>query len=125
MAKPVNSGPSKTDTFLQRQKQLASNVFEQTDYSGFRPIKKHGVDEDNFGHQHKAQPKGRKTADEDFRARNPTFSPPKQNYNQKEMVNKMLGSVFDKPVTASFTIKQEPVEIGSYDIPGRETKATK
>lgn len=53
MAKPVNTGPSKTDTFLQRQKQLASNVFEQTDYSGFRPMKKHGVDEDNFGHQHK------------------------------------------------------------------------
>lgn len=41
------------------------------------------------------------------------------------MVNKMLGSVFDKPVTASFTIKQEPTELGSYDIPGRETKATK
>lgn len=68
MAKPVNVGPSKADTFLQRQKQLASSVLEQTDYAGYMPMKKAGIDVDNYGHEHKHVAKGRKTT-EDFKAR--------------------------------------------------------
>jgi len=51
MAKPINGGGGKVDTFKQRQKQLNSNVFGdiQTDYTGYMPLNKKGVDLDNLG----------------------------------------------------------------------------
>lgn len=62
MAKPVNVGSTNVDTFRQRQKQLNSNVFgdAQTDYTGYMPLSKKGVDLDNLGAQKTTIPKGRK-----------------------------------------------------------------
>lgn len=68
MAKPINAGSTRTDTFRQRQKQLASSVLEQTDHMGHAPINKKAVDMDNAGHSHTVQPKGRKT-DAEFKQR--------------------------------------------------------
>lgn len=50
MAKPINAGSTRTDTFRQRQKQLASSVLEQTDNMHHAPISKKAVDIDNAGH---------------------------------------------------------------------------
>ena len=36
------------DTFKQKQKQMGSNVFEQTDYSDFAPLQKSKVDMNNI-----------------------------------------------------------------------------
>lgn len=89
-------------------------------------MKKTPIDQDNFGHQHKVAPKGRKTGEEDFKSRVATFDPPKKDYNPKGMTNNMLGSVFDKPVTVSKPVYQEErPEPATYSIPGRETAATK
>lgn len=41
------------------------------------------------------------------------------------MVNKMLGSVFDKPVSATKPVQEVKAPVVDYAIPGRETKATK
>jgi len=126
MAKPINVGPSKENTFLQRQKQLSSagGIFEQTDYTGHMPMKKTPLDVDNFGHENKSAPKGRKTDDEDFKSRVSTFDPPKTDYNPSGMKTGMLSSVFDKPVTVSAPVYQEEAPV-TYAIPGRDTAATK
>jgi len=49
MAKPINA-VGKVDTYRQKQKQLASTVLEQTDYTGHMPITKKSIDLDNVGH---------------------------------------------------------------------------
>lgn len=66
MAKPINAGGGKVDTFKQRQKQLNSNVFgdQQTDYTGYMPLNKKGVDLDNLGAQKTTIAKGRKVNEE-------------------------------------------------------------
>jgi len=73
-------------------------VLEQTDYTGYMPMKKTAVDMDNFGHEHKHTAKGRKTTD-DFKARSHAYEPVKKDYDPKAMVTKTLGSVFDKNTT--------------------------
>ena len=45
-SKPVNAG--KIDPYKMKQNQLASNAFEQTDYSQFAPINKKKIDMDNI-----------------------------------------------------------------------------
>jgi hypothetical protein len=123
MAKPVNVGPTRADTFLQRQKQLASSVLEQTDYTGYMPMKKSPIDLDNFGHEHTHAAKGRKTTD-DFKARSHAYEPVKKDYDPKAMVTKTLGSVFDKNTTVKVSEEAGP-QPTTYAIPGRESQATK
>ena len=123
MAKPVNVGPTRADTFLQRQKQLASSVLEQTDYTGYMPMKKSPIDLDNFGHEHTHAAKGRKTTD-DFKARSHAYEPVKKDYDPKAMVTKTLGSVFDKNTTVKVSEEAGP-QPTTYAIPGRERQATK
>jgi|Transcript_15866 hypothetical protein len=79
MAKPVNAGSSKVDTYRQKQKQLASSVFEQTDYAEHAPITKKSVDIDNVGHDSRVRAKGRKTDDE-FKQRVGGFEPVRRDY---------------------------------------------
>ena len=101
MAKPVNVGPTRgADTYLQKQKQLTSSVLEQTDYYQYLPMKKKQEDMNNFGHVHKPKAQGLKQ-DSEFANRDARFEKSNANYDPKEMVNKTLGSVFDKPVTVS------------------------
>jgi len=75
-------------------------VLEQTDYYGYMPLRKGAIDFDNFGKETKPQAKGLKSAHPEYNAGTEMFSPPKTNYNPKEMTNSMLSSVFDKPNTA-------------------------
>jgi len=68
-AKPINVGSTKVDTYLQKQKQLHSNVFGEecvTDYQGYAPINKKGVDIDNLGAEKTTIAKGRKV-DKEFK----------------------------------------------------------
>jgi hypothetical protein len=61
-------------------------------------MKKKQEDMNNFGHVHKPKALGLKQ-DAEFANRDPRFEKSNANYNPKEMVNKTLGSVFDRPVT--------------------------
>lgn len=79
MAKPMNGGPAKVDTYAKKQQQLSSSVFEQTDYAGYAPISKKKVDIDNVGHQNKSVAKGRKT-DDVLKAGSKGFEPVKKDY---------------------------------------------
>ena len=45
-SKPVNTGT--VDAYKMRQNMLASNAFEQTDYSQYAPVSKKQVDVDNI-----------------------------------------------------------------------------
>ena len=74
MAKPVNAGSSRVDTYRQKQKQLGSSVFDQTDYSEHAPINKKPIDIDNVGHDSRVTAKGRKT-DAEFKQRVGGFEP--------------------------------------------------
>ena len=77
--KPNNGGSNKTDTFRQRQKQLASSVLEQSDQMHHAPINKKAVDLDNAGHDHRVKAGGRKTGDE-FKQRVQGFEPVRRDY---------------------------------------------
>lgn len=101
MAKPVNSGGSRVDTFGKRQQQLGSSVFEQTDYAGYAPITKKKIDMDNVGHKHKTQPKGRK-ADDVLKAGSKGFEPVRKDYSGYNAANAKRGnlsSAFDVDAT--------------------------
>ena len=105
MAKPVNAGSTRTDTFRQRQKQLASSVLEQTDNMHHAPITKKAVDMDNVGHSNPAKAKGRKT-DAEFKQRVGGFEPIRKDYegyNAGNAKQSNLKSAFDvdRPATAS------------------------
>jgi len=69
LEKPINVGSTNVDTYLQKQKQLHSNVFGEecvTDYQGYAPMKKKGVDVDNLGAEKTTIAKGRKI-DKEFK----------------------------------------------------------
>lgn len=87
MAKPVNVGPTKADTYLQKQKQLTSSVLPQTDNYQYLPMKKKQEDMNNFGHESKVVAKGRKQ-DGEFAVRDSRMEKANQNYNAGEMKNK-------------------------------------
>lgn len=124
MSKPINKGPTRADTYLQRQKQLSSTVLEQTDYYAYMPLKKDQVDYDNFGKDYVHKPKGLKGSLPEHQAGSQTFSPPKPDYNPKSMTSSMLSSVFDKPVTRVAAQEDGPAP-ATFKVPGRETFATK
>ena len=132
MAKPVNAGSSHVDTFRQRQKQLASSVFDQTDHMHHAPISKKAVDMDNVGHQNRVQAKGRKT-DAEFKQRVQGFEPMRKDYEgynaggakQSNLASTAFGDA-PRPATASRRQpKSQAPATESYTIPGRDTKATK
>lgn len=56
LAKPNNS--VKQDAFKLKQKELESNVLEQTDYSEFKPLNKRKADINNRGHKVDGPPMG-------------------------------------------------------------------
>ena len=125
----MNGGGGKVDTFKQRQKQLNSNVFgdAQTDYTGYMPLNKKGVDLDNLGAQKTTIAKGRKVDDE-FRQRTSGYEKVKTDYAATGQKQSHLSSnLFDRPISkqAASQGKPEPTAPASYNIPGRETKATK
>ena len=130
MAKPLNGGSSNVDTFRQRQKQLASSVFDQTDHSQHAPITKKAIDVDNVGHKSKSTAKGRKT-DAEFKQRVKGFEPVRANYegyNARSQKQSNLSSAMDRtrPHTAApknTAAQQESAP--TFTIQGRETKATK
>ena len=64
MAKPVHAGSTNFDTYRQKNMQLASKVFEQTDYQEHAPISKNTSDLDNASHDIRVQARGRLTDDE-------------------------------------------------------------
>jgi hypothetical protein len=55
-AKPNNS--VKQDAYMLKQRELESNVLEQTDYSEFKPLNKRKADINNFGHKVDGPPMG-------------------------------------------------------------------
>ena len=79
MAKPINAGSTRVDTYRQKQKQLNSNVFDQTDHSAHAPISRKPVDLDNVGHDARVTAKGRKT-DAEFKQRVQGFEPVRRDY---------------------------------------------
>ena len=129
MAKPVNAGSTRTDTYRQKQKQLGSSVFEQTDYQEYAPINKKPIDIDNVGHDSRVQAKGRKT-DNEFKQRVQGFEPHRRDQEgydaRAKKQGNMASSFFDapRPATAQRRAAAEN-QPESYTIPGRETKATK
>ena len=125
MQKPMNAGSNHTDTFRQRQKQLASSVLPQSDQFAHMPISKKAVDIDNAGHQHGVRAQGRKVNDE-FKQR--TFEPAKASYdgyNARGQKQGNLASALDKPVARPTASRGQENPPDSFTIAGRETKATK
>lgn len=106
-AKPINAGSTRVDTYGKKKQQLASNVFEQTDYSEHAPIKKTPVDINNHGVQKTTIAKGRKVDDE-FKAGVRGFEPVKKDYSgysakdQKQgFLASSLGPSYSRPATGS------------------------
>lgn len=118
------------DTYGKKQAQLSSQVFEQTDYSGYAPISKKKIDIDNVGHKSKGVAKGKKT-DDVFKAGSKGYEPVKKDYSGYSASNAKqanLGSALDsqfRPASAAVPQDQNNPPVQSYTIPGRETKATK
>lgn len=128
MAKPMNGGSNKVDTYAKRQQQLSSQVFDAPDYSGYAPISKKPVDIDNYDAKNTTIPKGRKV-DDAFRANVRGFEPVKKNYDgynaadqKQSFLSSQMGPSYQRPATAQ---PKSASKVQNYTISGRETKATK
>lgn len=101
-----------------------------TDYRGYEPMNKKGVDMDNWGHTNPAKPQGRK-CNEDFKHTVSGQEPIKKDYEgytAKMAKSSLLRSALDRPIEYAPKYGNDPApaqEATPIHIEGRETKATK